>query len=502
MSHADSHAQALELELGWLERVVQARLARHFGAGEMAEAAEPAQATGTNGADTMPGGQRGTAAAGLRLATRDSASLGDAAAPGAGARGTPSVLQLPTLLPPRLPVDSALHQLHQELTLDADERLILALALAPHLRPSLLDLLFVRNRNLDRGFSEFGGWKGRSHGGFLPTAETAAFLIADEDLARRTQLRQRLDDDGPLRREGLVRLDHDAPGEPWFSAALQISGETLARLTTGQSRKPDFSAGFPARLITTRLTWDDLVLDADALAEVQTLTTWARHGRQLMRDWQLARAVKPGYRSLFFGPPGTGKTLTATLIGQAVQADVYRIDLSMVVSKYIGETEKNLAQVFDQAQHRDWILFFDEADALFGKRTATSSSNDRHANQEVAYLLQRVEDFPGTVILATNLKGNIDEAFARRFQSVVHFPMPDADQRLQLWEGLLRPTGRLAPGVDLRELADRHELAGGAIANVGRFAALIALQAGREHITQADLRLGIAKELRKEGRVV
>ncbi|HUG25456.1 ATP-binding protein, partial [Piscinibacter sp.] len=127
-------------------------------------------------------------------------------------------------------------------------------------------------------------------------------------------------------------------------------------------------------------------------------------------------------------------------------------------------------------------------------------SNDRYANQEVSYLLQRVEDFPGTVILATNLKGNIDEAFARRFQSLVHFPMPDAEQRLRLWEGMLRPTGRLAGGVDLDALAEQHELSGGAIANVVRCAAIHALQDRREAITTDDLRKGIAKEKRKEGR--
>ncbi|WP_198164770.1 ATP-binding protein [Roseateles depolymerans] len=486
---ADLHARALAMELTWLEQVVQRRLAQYFGAA--------AAAGGDEAMAQFP-------SADLMAETANSTQTAQTVQPAQTARSSRSAQSAvsTSLGPPALPAGSALAALHDSLGLDADERLLLALALAPHLRPALLDLLFVRNRNLDRGFSEFGGWRGRSHGGFLPTAETAAFLLAGDDLARRVRLRQALDEEAPLRREGLLRLDHDGPGEPWFAGALQLSGETLERLTTGVSRKPDFSAGFPARLITTALTWDDLVLDADALAEVRTLTTWARHGRQLMRDWQLARAVKPGYRSLFFGPPGTGKTLTATLIGQAVQADVYRIDLSMVVSKYIGETEKNLAQVFDQAQHRDWILFFDEADALFGKRTATSSSNDRHANQEVAYLLQRVEDFPGTVILATNLKGNIDEAFARRFQSVVHFPMPDAEQRLRLWEGLLRPTGRLDASVNLQELAERHELAGGAITNVARFAALNAMQSARERINQADLRLGIAKELRKEGRVV
>ncbi len=483
------NARALERELAWLDRVLQTRIGAHFGQEADSEreraTVEDSAATGT---DERHGALAGTASRPLRVGAADARGDGRS--------------DLRASAPPPLDLDSDHGRLIESLGLGADERLVLALALAPHLRPQLLDMLFVRNRNLDRGFSEFGGWKGRAHGGFLPTAETAAFLIAGEDLARRAQLRRALDDEAPLRHHDLIRLDHDAAGEPWFSAALHISAQTLDLLVTGESRKPDFSAGFPAKLITTRLCWDDLVLDSDALEEVQSLTTWARHGEALMRDWHLDKSLKPGYRSLFFGPPGTGKTLTATLIGQAVSADVYRIDLSMVVSKYIGETEKNLAQVFDQAQHRRWILFFDEADALFGKRTATSSANDRYANQEVSYLLQRIEDFPGTVILATNLKGNIDEAFARRFQSVVHFPMPDADQRLRLWEGMVRHTGRLAADVDLRALAERHELAGGAIANVVRFGALNAVQAGRDRIEAADLRKGVAKELRKEGRMV
>jgi len=236
--------------------------------------------------------------------------------------------------------------------------------------------------------------------------------------------------------------------------------------------------------------------------DISSIRTWAEHGQTLMTDWKLAKAVKPGYRSLFYGPPGTGKTLTATLLGQAASADVYRIDLSMVVSKFIGETEKNLANVFDQAQHRRWILFFDEADALFGKRTSTSSSNDRYANQEVAYLLQRVEDFPGIVILATNLKANIDEAFARRFQSLVYFPMPDVPQRLRLWQNMLGQTGRVGPDVDYDVLAQQFEISGGAIANVVRYGAISALQTQREAIGMADLRRGIARELRKEGRTV
>ena len=383
-----------------------------------------------------------------------------------------------------------------------DERLLLTLALAPHVRPQLLDTLFVRNRNLDRGYAEFGGWKGRTHGGFLPTCETAAFLLAGEDLGRRFAACRLFDDGHWLQQRGILRFEHDGQGEPALSAALLLQDEFRKQLTTGGQHKPDFSTSFPAHLITTRLCWNDLVLGPDVMAEISSITTWLQHAQTLLEDWRLAKAVRPGYRSLFFGPPGTGKSLTATLIGQAAAADVYRIDLSMVVSKFIGETEKNLARVFDQAQNRRWILFFDEADALFGKRTSTSSSNDRYANQEVSYLLQRVEDFPGTVILATNLKGNIDEAFARRFQSLVHFPMPDADQRLRLWGGMLRHTGRLAADVDLQALAENHELSGGAIANVVRAAAIAALQAGRQAMTAADLLHGVTKELRKEGRTV
>lgn len=447
-----ANAQALDAELQWLDRVLKARLAAHFG----------------NTAE----------------------------------HSAPPVLPPPPPLAPDNPTADDLARLVAHCGLGTAERLVLALALAPHLQPQLLDLLFVNNENLNRGFCEFGGWKGRQHGGFLPTVETAAFLLAGDSLAQRFELHRLLEDGAPLRRHGLVRLQHDGPGEPWASGALLAGRDTLDLLWSGQARKPDYSAHFPAKLIETRLGWADLVLDADVMDEVQAIATWARHGDTLMHDWQLEKALKPGYRCLFFGPPGTGKTLTATLIGQQVGADVYRIDLSMVVSKYIGETEKNLAEVFDQAQHRRWILFFDEADALFGKRTATSSSNDRHANQEVSYLLQRVEDFPGTVILASNLKGNIDEAFARRFQSAIYFPMPDADQRLRLWDGMVRHTGRLDDDVDLAELAERHELAGGAIANVVRFGAIHALQAGRERMGATDLRKGIAKELRKEGRTV
>jgi SpoVK/Ycf46/Vps4 family AAA+-type ATPase len=220
-----------------------------------------------------------------------------------------------------------------------------------------------------------------------------------------------------------------------------------------------------------------------------------------MEGWGLNNVLKPGYRSLFFGPPGTGKTLTAMLLGKSTGLDVYRIDLSMIVSKFIGETEKNLANVFDQAMNHKWILFFDEADSLFGKRTSTSSSHDRYANQEVSYLLQRIEDYPGVIILATNLKSNIDEAFARRFQNMIHFPMPGTEERLRLWKSLFSKNCKLDDGVDLFKTATDHVLSGGAIINVVRFCSLMAIERNSTTILADDIEKGIKREFKKEGKV-
>lgn len=403
------------------------------------------------------------------------------------------------ITPPDLNEKSEYARLVRSYDMTFDERLVLILSLIPHVRPQSLDLLFIQNKNLDRPYTEFGGWQGKIHTGFLPTCETVSFILAGRDLNRRFELFRLLDPEHFFVRDGILSIEQTR-GEPLFSSALRISSEYLHRLTSGVSHKPDFSLEFPAKLLTTQLTWEDLVLGPQALEEVGNITTWLKHSRTIMDDWGLGRSIKPGYRSLFHGPPGTGKTLTATLIGAETESSVYRIDLSAMVSKYIGETEKNLASVFDEAEHKNWILFFDEAEALFGKRTQTSSSHDRYANQEVSYLLQRIEDFPQVVILATNLKGNIDDAFARRFQSAVYFPMPDAEQRLRLWEGMLRHVRVEWCGIDPKNLAENHELSGGAIANVIRYGAIRAMQRDQHVITLEDITRGIARERMKEGK--
>ncbi len=386
--------------------------------------------------------------------------------------------------------------------LDFDARLVLVLALIPHLRPQALDTFFTQNKNFDRGFTEFGGWKGKTHGGFMPTCETAAFIVAGVDLQKRLAVHALFQKDHVFAIQGILEVVHEGSGEPFFSGAIKISTEYLNRFTSGLTQRPDYSVHFPAKRITTKLSWDDVILTQAVLEEIDNIKTWLRHSKTILETWGMEKVIKPGYRALFYGPPGTGKTLTATLLGAAAEVDVYRIDLSMVVSKYIGETEKNLANVFDQAQNKNWILFFDEADALFGKRTQTSSSNDRYANQEISYLLQRVEDFPGVVILATNLSANIDEAFSRRFQSAIYFPLPDADQRLRLWKSVLNGKCRVASDVRLQVLAEQYEISAAAITNVACYGVIRALQNKETSIRQRDLLKGIARELMKEGKTV
>jgi hypothetical protein len=383
------------------------------------------------------------------------------------------------------------------------ERLLVILALLPHLRPDVLDAFLIQNEAIARRFTEFGGVVGQSHGGFLPTGETGMFLLAGSDIAPRLRYHALFRDDHYLYRNNILHLDRHHAEEPALSAQLQLTVEYLELLISGRPYLPPFSTEFPAQLLTTPYEWADLVLDPAARHELEDIVAWATHEAALMTGWNLKRRLKPGFRSLFYGPPGTGKTLTASLLGKRLNAPVYRIDLSKVVSKYIGETEKNLAGLFDRAQHHDWMLFFDEADSLFGKRTESRTSNDRYANQQVSYLLQRIEDFPGIVMLATNARSFLDEAFARRFQSVVHFPLPAPEQRRQLWEDNFKDKPyRLAADVDLARLALDYELSGGSIVNVLRYACLKAIVREPHEIGPQDLFEGIRKELHKEGRIL
>jgi AAA+ superfamily predicted ATPase len=389
--------------------------------------------------------------------------------------------------------------LHKFGAIKAD-RLLLILTLASQIDASLLASSISQNIANDGDHPEIGGVKSPNFRGLLPTAETFLFLVAGADVQKRLEAWQWLRSHSVLYQKGIVKiLKPQAEGDPPQSGILSIDPDKAEEILFGESAPPAFSMEFPARKISTNLDWDDLVLASQTRQHVEELKDWLEK-RQNIAAWGIGKRIKKGYRALFYGPPGTGKTLAASLLGKYTGTEVFLVDLSLVVSKYIGETEKNLSSLFDKAQNKNWILFFDEADALFGKRTSVRDAHDKYANQEVAYLLQRVEDFPGLVILASNLKGNIDEAFLRRFQSVIHFPLPGPQERFKIWKDAFTDVPGAPAHTDLRMVAQKYELSGANIINAAHYACLRAAATGKKPEIEFVL-TGIQRELQKEGKV-
>jgi AAA+ superfamily predicted ATPase len=383
-----------------------------------------------------------------------------------------------------------------------EELVLVLLALTPHLQPDFFNTSIAAHLPEGGDFPEFGGVKGASHRGLLPTGETAQFILAGRNLEKRLEIQRLLSSDHWFARQHLLWLEPVPTGEPVMSGRLVLEPEVVELLTLGTVSKPRFSADFPAEYIETLMAWDDLVLHPKTRQQIREIHNWITHSETLRHDWGMGKKIKPGYRALFYGPPGTGKTLTATLLGKQTGKDVFRIDLSRVVSKYIGETEKNLSKLFDKAENKNWILFFDEADALFGKRTDIRDAHDKYANQEIAYLLQRIENYNGLVILASNQRGNIDEAFTRRFQAMVNFPMPNVAERCELWQKTMPPQIDLAADIDWRQVAARYELSGAGILNVTHFCAIEILADQAPCLDLKRLEAAIRREYIKEGKVV
>lgn len=280
---------------------------------------------------------------------------------------------------------------------------------------------------------------------------------------------------------GLARLrDPEAPRlttEDLWTACRTLAAQSLEGL---------------AQRLAPCYTWKDIVLPEDVFRQLQEIAAQVAHRSQVYEAWGFGAKLSRGrgISALFSGPSGTGKTMAAEILANHLQLDLYRIDLSGVVSKYIGETEKNLRKVFDAAEQSGAILFFDEADALFGKRSEVKDSHDRYANIEVNYLLQRMEDYRGLAILATNMKSLLDQAFLRRLRYLVDFPFPDAAQRLRIWQKAF-PACAPVDGVDYNFLA-RLEIPGGNIKNITLNAAFLAasegLPIGMAHIMHAARR--------------
>ncbi len=257
-----------------------------------------------------------------------------------------------------------------------------------------------------------------------------------------------------------------------------------------------------ARRVETRQTWDDLVLPVDQFDLLIELVARVQHRRQVLTDWGFAAKVGKGLglSALFSGPPGTGKTMIAGLVARELGLDLYQVDLSRVVSKFIGETEKQLAALFEAAESGHAILLFDEADSLFGKRTEVKSSNDRYANLEVNYLLQRMESFDGISILTTNHETAIDKAFQRRLAFHVRVPMPDVQHRELLWSTMLPAAAARAEDLELGQLATDYAMSGGYIKNAVLRAAYLAAHEGTP-ITNAHLRRAARAEYEGMGKI-
>ncbi|PPK87912.1 ATPase family protein associated with various cellular activities (AAA) [Neolewinella xylanilytica] len=407
--------------------------------------------------------------------------------------------EFPEWLPP--PYDSTFGRLVRDSALTSLESVVLLLAAAPQLAPGLLDEAIRAGGGTENQLISFGGIRGQSYRGIIPTGQTALFLLTGTDIQHHLRVSTLLHPAAPLRKNGFLDLLPPPPGEPPLAGHLRLSPEWAERLIWGTLSIPTFSPAFPAQLLETNLTWDDLVLPERSLQEIAYLKNYLDHHERLAGDPVYGRHSRRGYRALFHGPPGTGKTLTATLLGKAVDKPVFRVDLSMVVSKWIGETEKNLSGLFDRAESKGWILFFDEADALFSKRGEVKESRDKYANQETSFLLQRVENYDGLCILATNFRQNLDKAFTRRFESIVAFTPPTTAERLALWHKMLPESHPLAEGVDLRAIAATYEVSGASIANAIRHAVYEAVAARELELTTHRLQSAIRREYEKEDRM-
>jgi len=365
--------------------------------------------------------------------------------------------------------------------LTSPEALILVAAIAPRI-DERFDALYARltDRPDVRGL----------------TGEVARTLVA-RTLPARLAATALLSPDAPLVSSGLVTLD--PPGD--LAGRLSPDAGLVEWLLGLPPGAPAASSDFPARTLTTVHTLDDVVLPGPARRRIGELTDRIAHRDLVVHEWGYGTRHDntTGLIALFHGPPGTGKTMTAAALARSVGLRTYLVDLSALVSKYIGETEKALARVFDRAAREPCVLVFDEADAVFGRRTEVADSHDRYANQEVSYLLSRVEAHPGVVILTTNLLANIDDAFQRRIHVMVEFPSPGPAERTRLWQAVLPPELPLHDAVDLAALAQRFPLSGAQIRDAGLEAAYLAAADGRV-VTQDYLIAGVQRQFEKAGR--
>ena len=425
------------------------------------------------------------------------------------------------------------------------EAIAILVALAPHIIPGLFDKAIDYKIGASGNFPGIGGVRGKNSRFFLPTGETVLFLISDNDIEKRILVQQFFGAEHIFWEKKILWLEDMQTREPAMHGKLIMSADYIDLFIYGIHKSPQFSISFPARKISptkemNQPTINNLVIPEELHEQINEIKSWLIHNDKLMNEYGMKGKLRQGYRTLFYGPPGTGKTFTARILGAELNKEVYKIDLSMIVSKYIGETEKNLELLFARAEDKGWILFFDEADALFGKRTNVRDAHDKYANQEVSYLLQRIEDYNGLIILATNMKNNIDDAFIRRFNAILKFPFPDEVQRSLIWQkafpenalfvtkqtNITEKEGRKKVeekfiSVNISDVVKRYEMSGGNIINVVHYAGIKAVEKINSDEEQqrmvydnlaenenekklifylSDVMNGIKRELTKEGK--
>jgi len=379
------------------------------------------------------------------------------------------------------------------------EVIILLMALLPRLDPALLKRIYLEFPNsILFDFCSVND-NGRL---FYPTIQTVQYILGGDSITERLKTLDYFSPGSVLVKDEIIVFPSSGHDHTPMHSQISVHQEAFNTIVFGSELLPKMSSDFPAEQLHTRRSWTDLILPKDTLYELQSIEAWYNSSQILMEDWDMQKKLKPGFRVLFYGDPGTGKTLAASLLGKYTERPVFRVDVSMLVSKYIGETEKQLAKLFDKAENKNWILFFDEADAIFGKRTNVRDAHDKYANQEVSYLLQRIETFSGLIILASNFKNNMDKAFTRRFHSCIKFNNPKCEERLRIWKHNL-PQQLQLEHIDLEQIARRYELTGSNIMNVIQDVSLkaIALKDPEYKVSVDMLLESIRKEYVKEDKI-
>jgi len=404
------------------------------------------------------------------------------------------------ILPPKLSNATLYGNFISNMGFSNLERGILIIALAIYFKPVVFDDLLKFAKDNQFSDTRFGGIIGSSQSSFIPTGETIVFLLTNGSLVERLEIMRVLSHENRLFSDGILDIKYSENKNLNLIsfAVIELTNDYKNLFLFGKIDKPNYSVQFPASLISTNSEWSDLVVSETLHAEISDIEKWIKHESYIKSHPILGKKIKRGYKVIFYGPPGTGKSMVAGLIGKKFDIDVYRIDVSQLSSKYIGETEKNIENLFKQAKNKNWILFFDEGETLFSKRANSGQGNEKYSNQQIGFLLQKIEDYEGLVILATNLKGSIDDAFFRRFQKMIYFEPPDFESRLILWNKAIDDVLILSSDINLKRISKEYEVVGGQIINVVKQLLIKQLSSSSGHVSEKIFIDCLVSELRKK----